>query len=159
MRRHNLVIVAIALLSTAACDLLSAPTRDETEKPARQFKSDVEEEVRRTLRDPESAVFSGVQFYMESNVACGSVNAKNGFGGYAGKDDFVYADGVVALSSVDPDRWVSLSNRCIDAAYKSSIAILENAKRSAMEMSPGTLRDQEVAKLEREIAQTRARSR
>ncbi|HEY5085771.1 MAG TPA: hypothetical protein VII66_00295 [Gemmatimonadaceae bacterium] len=48
-------------------------------------------EVTRQLKDPESAQFSDVTAHVVGGVvvACGYVNAKNGFGGYTGQTEFV----------------------------------------------------------------------
>jgi len=55
--------------------------------------------VLRRLRDPGSAEFGRVNVYGDRKlkgkavrVACGSVNAKNGFGGYTGFTDFLVID-------------------------------------------------------------------
>ena len=48
---------------------------------------DYEEVVRLEMRDPDSAQFSEVA--TAPGVACGFVNAKNAYGGYAGKMIFV----------------------------------------------------------------------
>lgn len=65
--------------------------------------------VRMVLRDPDSAKFGRTNSYADRKlngvpvkVACGSVNAKNGFGGYTGNKNFVY---VVSppLISIDND--------------------------------------------------------
>jgi len=49
--------------------------------------------VKRKLRDPSSAEFRNVNTYEPEQrvlVVCGLVNAKNGFGGYAGYEAFVW---------------------------------------------------------------------
>lgn len=47
--------------------------------------------VKRSLKDPDSAKFDGVRMvkYQSGNVVCGSVNAKNSYGGYTGFKPFV----------------------------------------------------------------------
>jgi hypothetical protein len=52
--------------------------------------------VLKQLRDPDSAKFGNINIYSdrklkgrEVNVACGSVNSKNGFGGYSGLQKFI----------------------------------------------------------------------
>lgn len=56
-----------------------------------------EQLVRGMLRDPESAKFRNLYFRMADvrgqriPVTCGEVNAKNGFGGYGGYEQFVSA--------------------------------------------------------------------
>lgn len=49
--------------------------------------------VRTRLKDPDSAIFGHTTRHLVSdgkNVACGTVNSKNGFGGYSGEKRFVY---------------------------------------------------------------------
>ena len=58
--------------------------------------------IRQALRDPDSAKFSGLYVSTTSNgkqIVCGQVNAKNGFGGYAGTARFWYLDST--LSSIE----------------------------------------------------------
>ena len=50
--------------------------------------SEFENRVRSEMRDPLSVVFSDVA--TTETVACGFVNGKNGYGGYAGKVPFFY---------------------------------------------------------------------
>ncbi|HXA23289.1 MAG TPA: hypothetical protein VNW90_13430 [Acetobacteraceae bacterium] len=53
---------------------------------------DAEESIRAMLKDPDSADFEHVDTYRTAKgayVACGRVNAKNGFGGYNGYQRFV----------------------------------------------------------------------
>jgi hypothetical protein len=59
-----------------------------------------EEAIRNQLKDPESATFRGVHFYSGGGipVACGEVNAKNGFGGYTGFERFVAAGDTLAVT-------------------------------------------------------------
>jgi hypothetical protein len=45
--------------------------------------------VKSILKDPNSAEFKDVYFSKKSNVACGKVNSKNGFGGYVGFKRFI----------------------------------------------------------------------
>lgn len=45
--------------------------------------------VRDHLRDPGSAVFSGVTYNWKTGATCGFVNARNAFGGYVGLRHFV----------------------------------------------------------------------
>lgn len=50
-----------------------------------------QEEVRGRLRDPSSAEFSDMRVVRkgEATVVCGTVNARNGFGGMAGPQRFI----------------------------------------------------------------------
>ena len=53
-----------------------------------------QEKIKARLRDPESARFTDVVVSRRSGspVVCGYVNAKNGFGGYVGKEPFISGD-------------------------------------------------------------------
>ncbi|MBT2132708.1 hypothetical protein KK137_00040 [Croceibacterium sp. LX-88] len=61
--------------------------------------------IRTRLRDPDSAQFREVHFYSggKAPVACGEVNAKNGFGGYTGYERFVAAGNVDGLAFLASD--------------------------------------------------------
>lgn len=52
---------------------------------------DAKENVRELLKDPESADFSDVTTHVDGAniVVCGWVNAKNGYGGYTGREPFI----------------------------------------------------------------------
>lgn len=70
----------------------------------------VEMAVKRLLRDPDSAKFGKMSVYGDRKlrgeqvvVVCGSVNAKNGFGGYGGSKDFVFVKETLT-AVVDTDR-------------------------------------------------------
>lgn len=54
--------------------------------------------VKSNLRDPSSAEFSGVRVNVENEAVCGSVNAKNGFGGFSGPTAYAYAAGEALLN-------------------------------------------------------------
>ena len=61
--------------------------------------------VKNKLRDPESARFEDIYAMNGSHGKrsyCGYVNAKNGFGGYTGKAQFIYMDGVIWMSDEKP---------------------------------------------------------
>lgn len=79
---------------------------------ARSF--DYESAVKRELRDPESAQFSDVAVNVES--ACGFVNSKNGYGGYAGKQPFVVVDDTVSLIEPTVDASTLVNARCLEPA-------------------------------------------
>ncbi len=60
--------------------------------------------VKQQLRDPASAVFGPMNIYWDRKLngyytpaVCGTVNSKNGFGGYAGEKAFVF---IVPLTAV-----------------------------------------------------------
>ena len=54
-----------------------------------QIRFAAENAVKSKLKDPDSAKFENITVY--KNVACGTVNAKNSFGGYSGKTRFISA--------------------------------------------------------------------
>lgn len=58
--------------------------------------------VRAILKDPNSAKFSGWKFNIGAGVACGRVNSKNSFGGYAGNSAFIVRSGVALLEENVP---------------------------------------------------------
>lgn len=74
-----LAIVAIAGLSATSCGKVG----------------DAENAVRDTLRDPQSAVFTKVEygrfFGNGTEAVCGYVNSRNGFGGMSGPKRFAVA--------------------------------------------------------------------
>ena len=49
----------------------------------------IENQVKLSLKDPDSAKFEKVQFYRKNKTGCGMVNAKNSMGGYVGNRMFV----------------------------------------------------------------------
>lgn len=76
-----------------------------------------EASVRATLRDPASAVFSEQRVLGTGpdQRVCGLVNAKNGFGGYAGEQRFVSFLGAVAFVGEErPDTplWTRPEHPC-----------------------------------------------
>ena len=80
-----------------------------------QLRTRTEEAVRRNLKDPDSAQFTDMQFYVVRDLACGKVNAKNAYGGYTGPRDFAYFEG--AASSLDwdadPNRYLRAQHECL----------------------------------------------
>ena len=80
---------------------------------------DYETPVKRELRDPESAQFTDVE--IGANVACGFVNSKNGYGGYAGRVPFLVrgADAetatAVVMSEVEIEHIALVENSCPEA--------------------------------------------
>lgn len=75
--------VSISDMITAAQQLCPA-----VPAPSSAGTGIVEAAVRNRLKDPDSAVFRDVLFDKLYGVACGKVNAKNGFGGYTGFSQF-----------------------------------------------------------------------
>ncbi len=77
-------------------DLSSAPSAGEDYA----WKEAAKDVVRAKLRDPESAEFTSMKVYPETDdratIICGYVNSRNGFGGMTGPQRFI-AGGVVML--------------------------------------------------------------
>ena len=80
-----------------------------------------EEMIRSRLRDPDSAQFSEVDLYDDRKIdgtpvtlICGHVNAKNGFGGYAGAQQFmvVFRPGPFVAMSGDKGFVKSWNSLC-----------------------------------------------
>lgn len=105
--------------------------------------------VRRLLKDPDSAQFRDVQACAKPGAVRGEVNGKNSYGGYAGFEPFIYADGSAAILSdrataYDLDRWEALSRKCYsDEVLRNSVspAALDDAANAAspvLEVTPGT---------------------
>ena len=80
----------------------------------RELEYQAEEAVRGTLRDPKSAEFQSVTVVRKAGsiAVCGSVNAKNGFGGYTGFQPFMSRGGVAMIrQSESSTQFLSLWNR------------------------------------------------
>lgn len=71
--RRSVLVCAFVALSLSACD---SPTKL------------AEDDVRASLKDPDSAKFRGVVKF-STGAVCGEVNAKNAMGGYVGFTPFV----------------------------------------------------------------------
>ena len=108
-------IALIALLTLTACEA-SKPTPDEA------FTQQVEAAVRRSLKDPDSAKFEDVKAFAKEQVACGKVNAKNSYGGYAGAEDFSYYRGQSYLQSDDLKGYMIGSGWCMIVQSQRGIA-------------------------------------
>jgi hypothetical protein len=76
MRR---VLVAAALVALAGC-----------------ADRQVEQAVRSTLKDPDSAQFSDI--WRKDGTSCGTVNAKNAMGGYVGATPFLLRNGIAVYT-------------------------------------------------------------
>ncbi len=75
---------------------------------------DYEAAVKRELRDPDSAQFSDVVVNVES--ACGFVNSKNGYGGYAGRQPFIVVGDDATLIEPTVEASTLVNSRCLDPA-------------------------------------------
>jgi hypothetical protein len=79
--------------------------------------------VQAGLRDPDSAQFRDVVVYGTSNkrTVCGSVNAKNGYGGYTGYYPFMYEELTKKVSSIGSSGIGGPSGQLIDEAHRNAI--------------------------------------
>lgn len=90
------IFVFAAVLAVAACGG-AQPDAEQKENDNLRIKAEVAVEAK--LRDPGSAQFEAfVSRISGEPVVCGTVNAKNAFGGYTGKQLYIYADGQALLS-------------------------------------------------------------
>jgi hypothetical protein len=144
---------ALALLFASACGSMGAQG-DEVDPKQAEFEQKVQHAVRAILRDPASAQFSDVKAYPEANAACGKVNAKNAFGGYAGEESFAYSLGDAATESSDASLWMKLSNACQAAMNGDSFKRYENAKQivNETEMSEDE-RAKQLKAIDKEVQQ------
>jgi hypothetical protein len=109
-----------------ADQLISAPMTPRPLDDA-ELQASAQIEVRKNLKDPESARFAGVRVHRsKAGIAavCGSVNAKNGFGGYGGDKDFVVLGSIVLIEPDESDMLATFRKAqrtaCVD--HKSSVA-------------------------------------
>lgn len=85
----------------------SAPPISDADRRANLLHYQVESKERllANLRDPDSAKFENVYLYTtvhdgkKAYAFCGTVNAKNGMGGYAGAEEFIAAPTIAATRS------------------------------------------------------------
>jgi hypothetical protein len=101
MKRFALLFASCAAMASCsdpkpAADTSGAPKSTLAPDPAREAQDlrlaaevEARQLVTRMLKDPGSADFGDITGFAP-HVACGSVNAKNGFGGFAGQTRFVY---------------------------------------------------------------------
>lgn len=85
------------------------------------IRVNAKEAMRQRLKDPESAKFQNVTVHRYSGhaVACGEVNAKNGFGGYGGFEEFLYVGGVAMTRNDGEAAFVkSWNSSCVPPKVK-----------------------------------------
>ena len=83
------------------------------EEAETQRTAELQERVRKQLKDPSSAIFDAVTV-SETGAICGTVNARNGFGGYTGAQPFVATDKYVLVQSSAANE----STAVVDAAMR-----------------------------------------
>ncbi|HAD84247.1 MAG TPA: hypothetical protein DCG71_05325 [Brevundimonas sp.] len=96
-------VIGLVLLGLTAC-----------QSAEKQMIEDAQAAVAAKLRDPSSAQFRNVRHRVAetgADIVCGEVNGKNGFGGYAGFQRFIYDAGTTTLEDGDDPgfglRWVN----------------------------------------------------
>lgn len=94
------------------------------------FEIDYQTAVKQHLRDPQSAQFSDVTANAES--ACGFVNSKNGYGGYAGRQPFVVVGDEATLIELTEDAVTLVEARCLEPARAKIHAWLTDAAIAAL---------------------------
>jgi hypothetical protein len=109
----GVVLAGVAFLAfVRACSSSGpAPTAGELEASGRQWQDaqeigQAEYAVRQTLRDPSSARFENVAVVRNAGsvAVCGAVNARNGFGGYAGAARFMARNQTALVESAANTR-------------------------------------------------------
>ena len=96
-------MIRIALLGLTLCSLASCAPPEPTKEE--QTIEEAKASVRAKLRDPESALFENVRLSPKDPLeltVCGTVNAKNGFGGYVGRKPFVVIYGSAYIDTDPP---------------------------------------------------------
>lgn len=115
----------IVILLTACLGACSVSTSSDD-----AFQTAVEQSVRKSLREPDSARFEQITINPAEKTACGRVNARNGFGGFTGFQWFSYRDGIVTHAD-DPDtkEFQASFRICMDTATKRALECAETIKR------------------------------
>jgi len=72
------------------------------------FKQHVQERVKAQMIDPQSAQFSDDWYDSHRDIACGEVNGRNRFGGYAGRRLWAWGNGRAMIA---PDVGEDVDNR------------------------------------------------
>jgi hypothetical protein len=95
------ICVTLIATSLAGCGQSSSPPKFANGKDEISNQVHAQILVEKRLRDPASAQFSrlSVADIGLKTVVCGEVNAKNGFGGYGGRESFVVMDERATLAS------------------------------------------------------------
>ncbi|NBC37337.1 hypothetical protein GTZ99_12330 [Novosphingobium sp. FSY-8] len=105
--------LVVGVLALTGCEALS---------PEYKLKSEAHKAVTALLRDPESADFddSTLQIYAAAGLVCdGKVNARNGYGGYTGFQNYVYSRaGGVAFENDDSTLYIQLLTKCTAEVVK-----------------------------------------
>lgn len=117
-----------------ACLLIQSICAAETVTP--RIKQIAERSVKAVLKDPGSAQFSKLTAFTVDGVltVCGSVNAKNSYGGYTGPQRFWAAGGAPLLENVkfasDEVTGAMVESLCDEQKMRVSSAALEKARKA-----------------------------
>lgn len=112
----------VFMLIVIAAAIFTPPRPPETpeQKAARDaieakflVKEIAKKQITTMLRDPESAQFGDV-FIGKNDVVCGTVNARNGFGGYTGMQPFTVGSKYARLGDNATDTW---NKHCAGVPY------------------------------------------
>lgn len=88
---RSIVIMLVTMLVIVGIYMALQPSSKPASPAQAQANMQVyaERAVRDRLKDPGSAQFSNFR-YVKGKAACGTVNARGGFGGYVGPQRFIY---------------------------------------------------------------------
>jgi hypothetical protein len=122
--------------------LLAAMAAEAPSSPAPSFDTGsamIEESIRSSLKDPDSAKFSWRTPFVWGSykptigrrsigwVVCGTVNAKNSYGGYTGDYAVIGVIGhgvIVAVDMDQPGRWSAHAGWVADQCRKNGVPVL-----------------------------------
>lgn len=127
----KLLPCVIALCSIIAAQAHAATIPDSF-KPTKEERTIFESIVKKSLKDPDSAVF-GDAFRTDKNasgnrIACIEVNAKNSYGGYTGfQSAFLFnTGGGWEIQSIDEDNSEGICKAMLETAIKRKRQASEN---------------------------------
>jgi hypothetical protein len=96
----------VAVTSKSIEPVPPSPSTSASDHPGiLRYQVESKDAILAKLCDPDSAQFENVYFHTTEHdgkklyAYCGTVNAKNGFGGYAGKEEFIAAPTIAATRS------------------------------------------------------------
>lgn len=93
--------------------------------------NEAQELVAKQLKDPESARFNDVKSEGNGLITCGSVNAKNGFGAYAGATQFMVWKDHVFIAQLDEEQ--DRMQRCCAAVSRAVRDHIDSANLEGFE--------------------------
>jgi hypothetical protein len=96
MMKNLIILIVLVIVIGAFVDLPKGHTGEHGLTDQIIEQSDAIRAVREILKDPNSAMFGTM--FSRNGLVCGYVNAKNGFGAYTGKREFMYRKGRAVLN-------------------------------------------------------------